>query len=75
IDGFVQPPERARSVIMRTSAAYLLGCDSLSEVAAYRRAYPNGLAAMLARGTIPQWLEPLPTNGPLKIYRIRPPRS
>lgn len=72
IEGFVQPPERARGVITRTSAAYLLGCDSLSEVAAYQRAYPRGLAAMLAKGRVPAWLEPLPGTGPLRLYRIRP---
>lgn len=71
IEGFVQSPEQARGVITRTSAAYLVQCDSLSEMAAYRRAGPDGLAAMLAKGRTPGWLEPLPGTGPLRLYRIR----
>lgn len=72
IEGFVQSPQRARAVITHTSAAYLLRCDSLSEMAAYRRAGSDGLAAMLAKGRAPAWLEPVPGAGPLRLYRIRP---
>lgn len=75
IEGFVDAPDQARTVIGATSARYVVTCDGLNEYRLYGQANGKGLAAMLARGTIPQWLEPLPTKGPLKIYRIRPPRS
>jgi len=68
-------PDQARTVIGATSARYVVTCDGLNEYRLYGQANGKGLAAMLARGTIPPWLEPLPTKGPLKIYRIRPPRS
>jgi len=75
IEGFVDAPDQARAVIGATNATYVVTCDGLNEYRLYGEANRKGLAAMLARGTIPDWLEPLPTSGPLKLYRIRPPRS
>lgn len=75
IEAFVDAPDQARAVIGATSARYVVTCDGLNEYRLYGQANRNGLAAQLARGTTPNWLEQLPTRGPLKIYRIRSPRS
>ncbi|CCW16848.1 Mlr4739 protein [Sphingobium indicum BiD32] len=75
IGGFVYAPDQARSVIEATGARYVVTCDGLNEYRLYGEANRNGLAAQLARGATPDWLEQLPSRGPLKIYRIRPPRS
>jgi hypothetical protein len=75
IEGFVDAPDQARTVIGATNATYVVTCDGLNEYRLYGEANREGLAAMLARGKIPDWLEPLPTKGPLKLYRITPPRS
>jgi hypothetical protein len=75
IEGFVDAPDQARTVIGATSASYVVTCEGLNEYRLYGEANRKGLAALLASETIPDWLEPLPTKGPLKIYRIRPPRS
>ena len=76
---FLSTPEQARLDVMAVKAGrgadYLVMCPRMNEMLLYAQDAPNGLAAQLARGRIPQWLEPLPTKGPLKIYRIRPPRS
>ncbi|MCP1469949.1 hypothetical protein J3E64_001636 [Sphingobium sp. OAS761] len=72
IEGFVDAPPAARAVIGRTSAAYVVTCDGLTEMRLYADADRQGLAAMLARGRVPGWLEPLPGRGPLRLYRIRP---
>lgn len=72
IEGFVAPPVRAHGVIGRTSAAYVLSCDGLNEMRLYARADRAGLAAQLARGQVPAWLEPVPVKPPLRLYRIRP---
>ncbi|QGP79504.1 hypothetical protein [Sphingobium sp. CAP-1] len=71
IEGFVDRPDQARRVITATRAAYLVSCDGLNEVRLYGKADPKGLAAMLARGRTPAWLEPVPTAAPLRIWRIR----
>ena len=72
IDGFVDAPDAARGVIGGTSAAYVVTCDGLSEMRGYARENPRGLAAMLAQGRAPAWMEPMPVKAPLQLYRIRP---
>lgn len=71
IDGFVDAPDAARAVIGRTSAAYVVGCEGLNENRIYAKDNPRGLAAMLERGVVPGWLEPVPVKAPLRLYRIR----
>lgn len=72
IQGFVDRPDQARATIGRTRATYLVTCNGLNELRLYAKTNPAGLAALLARGTPPAWLEPLPAKGPLRLYRIRP---
>jgi hypothetical protein len=72
IRGFVAAPDQARHVIERSGARYLVSCDGLNEMALYEKENPRSLAAMLAQGNPPLWLEPLPANGSLRLYRIRP---
>ncbi|BBD99302.1 hypothetical protein SAMIE_1028030 [Sphingobium amiense] len=71
IDGFVDAPDAARGVIGRTGAAYVVACDGLTELRGYAKENPRGLAAALARGQAPEWLEPVPVKAPLRLYRIR----
>lgn len=71
IEGFVDAPDKARAVIGATRATYVVTCAGLNEGGLYAQANPKGLAAMLAKGQTPGWLEPLPGKGPLHIYRIR----
>jgi hypothetical protein len=71
IEGFVDTPDQARAVIGRTSARYVVTCDGLTEYALYGKDNASGLAAQLALGKAPVWLEPLPAKAPLHIYRIR----
>lgn len=72
IEGFVAASNQARAAIGRTRARYLVSCDGLNEVRLYGEANRHGLAALLASGRTPAWLEPIPGKGPLRIYRIRP---
>ncbi|BBD01217.1 MULTISPECIES: hypothetical protein [Sphingobium] len=71
IEGFVDVPDQARIVIGRTRARYILTCDGLTEYRLYGQENAKGLAALLARGRIPAWLEPIPTKAPLRLYRIK----
>ncbi len=71
IAGFVAAPQEAQGVIGRTRATYLVTCDAIVEMKYYARENPSGLAAMLKQGSAPAWLEPLPGEGRLRIWRIR----
>lgn len=71
IEGFVDAPDAAHAVIGRTSARYLVTCDGLTEYRLYGQENRAGLAAMLVKGRVPDWLEPIPGKGPLRLYRIR----
>lgn len=72
IQGFVDRPHQAHATIARTRATYLVTCNGLNELRLYAKTNPAGLAALLAKGAPPAWLEQLPTKGPLRLYRIRP---
>jgi len=72
VRGFVSPPETARRIIMGTEAAYLLFCPETSEAGHHIKRAPQGLAAALARGEVPDWLAPderLQRPG-ARLYRI-----
>ncbi|WP_298399898.1 hypothetical protein [Sphingobium sp.] len=75
IRAYTARPDAARAIIAGVDrgkgADYLLTCDDLNEYRSYIKIAPNGLAAMLAKGRTPDWLEPLQANAPLHIYRIR----
>lgn len=75
IRGFVERPDKARAAIAGVNggkgADYIVTCSDLEEYRAYARIAPQGLAAQLARGHAPDWLTPLPSDGPLNIWRIR----
>ena len=72
IQAFVDPPEQARAIIARTRATYLVTCAGLNELRLYAKTNPAGLAALIASDSPPAWLEPIPTKGALRLYRIRP---
>jgi hypothetical protein len=76
LEGYMGTPAKARQVIERLNngrgAAYVITCSRLNEMQMYVKDSPHGLAAMLARGEVPAWLTQLPTDGPLKIYRVLP---
>ena len=71
IAGFVDTPDKARAAIAHTGARYVVTCDGLTEYRLYGQENPGGLAALLMKGNVPSWLEPLPARGALHIYRIR----
>ncbi len=71
--------ETARAKIAMTGATHLLYCRGLSELETYAKRSPQGLAADLEAGRIPNWLIPLTTGaedgeGPI-IYTIASDRN
>lgn len=75
IEGFMATPEKARAVIRSVNgghgADYVVTCARLTEYALYANERPQSLSAHLMRGHVPGWLQPLPTKGPLRIYKVR----
>jgi hypothetical protein len=59
LEVFKGPTDEARSAITATGATHLLFCPRLGELQKYANAAPNGFAADLLAGRIPNWLVPL----------------
>lgn len=74
IRAFIAPPDRARPVIARHGADYLALCTDLAEARIYARRHPDGLAAHLLDGQVPDWLEPVTrlSTEQFKVFRVRP---
>ena len=73
IAAFIAPPDKARREVLASGADYLALCSDSGEVAVYRAAGGEGsLAAMLARGEAPAWLEPVTLGTPpaLRVWRV-----
>jgi hypothetical protein len=51
---------------------YVAACLDESEMKLYTRKKPNGLWGQIAKGNVPNWLQPLPDMGDgLKVWRVR----
>jgi hypothetical protein len=76
IAGFIAPPDQARAEVLASGADYLALCTDSGEIAVYRAAGgESSLAAMLARGDAPAWLEPVTLGTPpaLRVWRVADP--
>ncbi|MFV0280934.1 MAG: hypothetical protein ACK5JM_09280 [Rhodoblastus sp.] len=72
IDVFMAEPAAAAKIARASGADYLLACPAMARMQIMAERAPQGLAAALMAGRIPDWLEPLAIKaGPNTIYRIR----
>lgn len=74
IAGFTAEAEAARAEVAASGASYVVVCTDIGEMAVYREAGgPQSLAARLAAGDAPDWLEPVAMGGPdsLKVWRVK----
>jgi hypothetical protein len=64
----------ARRVIAEKGIDYVAICPGAPEHFNYARAAPDGLAARLGRGEVPDYLEALPgdAKATLRVFRVRP---
>ena len=69
--GFMSPPDKARDIVRSTGSTMLVFCGSLSEMRKTAKDAPRGLANALEHGQVPGWLQPVPSSGPVRIYRVR----
>jgi hypothetical protein len=65
-------PEHALEVVSRRGIDYVLICPGLSESTLYSTEAPKGFYMQLAKGQVPNWLQPveLPKNSPFKMWRV-----
>ncbi len=68
---FAAPPGEARDIVARAGVDIVAICPDLVDLSIYAESSPTGLAARLLARDIPDWLTPLPANGPLRLYRVR----
>jgi hypothetical protein len=77
IDALRSSPEKARAVVTRSAADYVVVCPAAPETSYYAHHAADGVAreatlsAMLGRGEHPDWLSPVDIgDSPLRLYRI-----
>ena len=73
IGAFLGDEKTARRLVTGSQARLLLICPDTEEMGVYAKAAPNGLAARLVRGDVPDWLTPLRPDlaRPYRVYAIR----
>jgi hypothetical protein len=59
----------AREIVARRKIDYVAVCDDLTDMKLFAGDAPHGLAAALLAGSPPDWLEPIPIDGPWRVYR------
>jgi hypothetical protein len=72
LEAFLSDPQAARQILRANHVTYVMTCPGLKETDALARRAPHGLAAALLAGTTPDWLKPLPRNGPYQVFVMQP---
>ncbi|HEX6218628.1 MAG TPA: AcrB/AcrD/AcrF family protein [Sphingomicrobium sp.] len=69
---FRESPERARVLIGKYRADYLMTCPMSSSSTIFMSEAPKGFYAQLTRGQVPAWLTPvpLPPDSPFKLWKV-----
>ena len=71
VDAFLAPPDEAEKILRAAGTQMVLWCAR--DVSDFALRAPNGLGAALARGEIPEWLDPLPeSTKQLLVFAVRP---
>jgi hypothetical protein len=66
-------PDKSFGFIKLHGIQYIAACPSQAELEYYVKKHPKGLWGLLAKGTPPAWLEPMPDMGKgIKLWRVRP---
>jgi hypothetical protein len=71
---FRGPEPQARAIIaMKYRSDYLLVCPNMATATIFTSEAPKGFYAQLAKGRVPNWLEPvdLPKDSPFRMWRVK----
>lgn len=74
IETAIGTPDEARATLIARGSSYVAMCPTLYEARTYASIAPKGFVPQLAKGEVPEWLEPVavPNGNGLKIWRIKP---
>lgn len=64
------PPAAARAVVQDSGAAYVMTCGPRGPVGLSDAQRSASLWGRLQAGEVPDWLAPVDTDGPFRVYRI-----
>ena len=72
VRAFLAETDEARAIVEQSGANYVLLANKLPETLRYIERAPDGLAAHLVRGDIPDWMVPVKLNdlGQILLFRI-----
>ena len=74
IEALLASPDDAEQIVRASGARYVMLCPAMRQVDLLIPRAPHGLAALLAEGGHPNWLEPVPLAGtPYRVFTLRPP--
>ena len=69
--GFLASPDAAHHLIAAAGARYVILCPGSVQTSVLARADPDGLAAALVAGRVPDWLKPVPlASTPYRVYAV-----
>jgi hypothetical protein len=76
LEAFLASPERAEDIVRQSGATYVMLCPPMHQVEALKERAPHGLAALIADGGHPDWLQPVPLKDtPYRVFTLRAPTS
>jgi hypothetical protein len=75
IKAFTGTEAQAKAIIMASGTTHVLFCANQIDFNQYIDAAPNGLAARLSRGDVPDWLEPAPGMERNQLWKIKRPEA
>ena len=74
IETAIGTSDEARETLQARGSTYVALCPSLYEARTYGAIAPEGFVPQLAKGNVPEWLEPIAVPGAngLKLWRVKP---
>jgi hypothetical protein len=76
LEALLASPDAAEQVVRGSGARYVMLCPSMHQIESLKVRALHGLAALLADGGHPDWLEPVPLAAtPYRVFTLRPPSS
>ena len=71
LQGFLASPDEAHHLVAAARADYVVLCPGSVQTTVMIKAAPDGLAAALAAGRVPDWLKPVPLGPtPYRVYAV-----
>lgn len=66
-------PDAARALLAARGTAYVVTCPGMGDTTRLAARAPDGLAARILAGGVPDWLRPVPLAGtPYRVFAVRP---